>query len=50
MLNLLSAFLFAILPACPTEDSSNCRWDAARQGNGYGQSFIDLGGEVFLVS
>lgn len=25
------------IPACPTEDSVNCFWDASEQGNGLGQ-------------
>jgi hypothetical protein len=25
---------------CPVEDSVNCYWNAARQGNGYGDSFF----------
>lgn len=33
------AFLF---PACPTEDSIRCAWDAEAQGNGTGASFIAL--------
>lgn len=27
---------------CPTEDSVNCSWDAAKQGNGGGQSFTSF--------
>ena len=27
------------LPACQTEDSINCHWDAKKQGNGMGRSF-----------
>jgi hypothetical protein len=27
------------LPACVTEDSVNCHWDAKKQGNGMGRSF-----------
>lgn len=27
---------------CPTEDSNWCYWDAAKQGNGQGTSFISL--------
>jgi hypothetical protein len=27
-------------PPCPTEDSVGCVWDAQRQGNGLGVSFI----------
>ena len=34
------------LPACATEDSDNCYWDAEVQGNGEGQSFIVIDGEV----
>ena len=36
------ATLFALLPACPNEDSSNCAWDAARQSNGQGTSFVSI--------
>lgn len=36
------ALLFAILPACPSEDSSWCHWDAADYGNGTGRSFVSL--------
>lgn len=32
------------LPACPTEDSANCYWDATVQGNGLGTSFVDIDG------
>lgn len=28
------------LPACQTEDSINCVWNAESQGNGYGRSFV----------
>jgi hypothetical protein len=35
------------LAACPTEDSDNCAWDAARQGNGRGESFYTIEGESF---
>jgi len=35
------------LPACPTEDSVSCHWDAATQGNGVGRSFdVDSEGTV----
>lgn len=36
------------LPACETEASSNCYWDATR-GNGEGQSFIDIEGRITYV-
>lgn len=32
------------LPACVTEDSDNCYWDADVQGNGIGASFYTLNG------
>lgn len=39
------------LPPCPTEDSVGCHWDAERQGNGQGRSFIveQDGTVVYLV-
>lgn len=37
-MTLLFAILFAILPPCPTEDSTMCRWDAG----GSGVSFVAL--------
>jgi hypothetical protein len=33
---------------CKSEDSNNCRWDATRNGNGQGDSFIvTKSGNVF---
>lgn len=43
----LAVMVWLAVPACPTEDSNNCYWDARTQGNGQGRSFIDLGG--FLI-
>lgn len=34
------------LPACETEDSHNCYWDARSRGNGEGVSFFDVDGIV----
>lgn len=34
------------LPACPTEDSDNCHWNASTHGNGVGHSFTVINGEV----
>lgn len=39
----LLALLLALLPACATEDSTNCGWDASLHGNGTGSSFITIG-------
>ena len=36
-----------LLTPCPTEDSTNCVWDATAQGNGHGQSFIDIDGTAY---
>jgi hypothetical protein len=41
-MELLFTILFAILPPCAEEDSSNCRWDADNMGNGTGTSFVAL--------
>lgn len=38
------------LPACPTEDSDNCHWDAHRQGNRTGQSFDVIHGEIHYTN
>lgn len=42
----LALMFWLAVPACPTEDSNNCYWDAQTQGNGRGQSFIDIGGHL----
>lgn len=36
-----------LLPACVTEDSRNCYWDAEQHGNGRGASFIDIAGVTY---
>jgi len=47
MLSIFWAIMFAILPPCEYEDSSNCKWDAGSYGNHIGDSFIDIGGQVY---
>lgn len=42
-MSIVLALLLALLPACPTEDSTNCGWDATTHGNGTGHSFITIG-------
>lgn len=42
MIELLIPLLLSLLPPCPTEDSTNCYWDAEHRGNGVGTSFIHL--------
>jgi hypothetical protein len=37
------------LPACEHENSTNCVWDAQEQGNGEGESFVDVDGETFYA-
>lgn len=37
-------------PACATEDSTGCYWDAATQGNGQGESFYtDAEGNTYYL-
>lgn len=36
-----------VFPPCVTEDDDDCYWDAARQGNGRGESWISWGGEIY---
>lgn len=38
------------LPACPTEDSTNCYWDAVTNGNSTGQSFANIDGTIHPIS
>ncbi len=38
------------LPACPTEDSTDCYWDATQPGNGYGNSFVDIDGTAHTLT
>lgn len=40
---------FLPLVECPTEDSTDCVWDATTHGNGHGQSFIDLNGTAYTL-
>lgn len=42
-MSIVLALLLAMLPACPTEDSTNCGWNASTHGNGTGSSFITIG-------
>ena len=42
VIQVLFAFLFALLPGCPTEDSTNCKWDAVNMGNGNGYDFVTI--------
>lgn len=37
------------LPPCVTEDSTDCYWDADVMGNGYGRSFVDIGGTAYYA-
>lgn len=34
---------------CETEDSDNCYWDAAEQGNRLGDSFITFNGKTYYL-
>jgi len=37
-------------PICATEDSTNCVWNAGIQGNGQGNSFIDIDETAYYFS
>lgn len=37
------------LPACVTESSTNCYWDATTSGNGLGRSFVDIDGIAYYL-
>lgn len=39
----------AVVAQCPTEDSRNCYWNARTQGNGVGQSFVDINGNAVML-
>lgn len=46
MVVFVAGMMLAIVGVTPClqEDSRNCLWDAQAQGNGRGQSFIDVAG------
>jgi len=37
------------LPLCQYEDDHNCQWNADRQGNGHGRSFVDIDGRTYYL-
>lgn len=47
--DVASRAVWELLPDCPAEDSSNCRWNASTRGDGNGQSFFDVAGYAFDV-
>lgn len=49
LLELVLMIAVAILPACASEDATNCMWNAAAHGNGAGTSFVDIGGRAYPV-
>ena len=44
VLALSGALITVRQTPCPTEDSTNCFWDAQSRGNGQGRSYMDLFG------
>lgn len=46
---LADAAPLELLP-CVTEDADNCYWDADRQGNGQGRSFVTIDGETSYLT
>lgn len=49
LLELVLMIAVAILPACASEDATNCTWDANAHGNGAGTSFVDIDGRAYPV-
>ena len=49
LLELVLMIAVAILPACASEDATNCTWDAAAHGSGAGTSFVDIDGRAYPV-
>lgn len=50
MFELLITLIMAVVPACPTEDSTSCVWDGPTRGNGIGPSvLIDHRGDPALT-
>lgn len=41
---------YIYLPACATEDSTDCYWDATVQGNGHGTSFATYQGHTLTYT
>lgn len=37
------------LPPCAAEDSDNCHWDASSSGNGTGESFYVIDGDIHYL-
>ena len=50
LIQVVFAWLMAVLPPCPYEDSGNCAWDADTRGNGYGNSFVVVGDSEYSGS
>ncbi|MFD5864375.1 hypothetical protein ACFWGP_05450 [Agromyces sp. NPDC127015] len=46
----VSTFARALATACESEDSTDCYWDAARMGNGIGQSFVNFNGTDYYAA
>jgi hypothetical protein len=49
MLSFIFPVLLAVMPLCPTEDSSWCVWDEDQSGNLTGTSFVALWGDVYFT-
>lgn len=47
----LSGYAYSLdaLPACETEDATDCYWNADVQGNGEGRSFVNIAGTAYYV-
>lgn len=46
-MSLIFALMLALSTPCEFEEDTNCYWNAAEQGNGEGESFVDVSGEAY---
>lgn len=51
MFEFIIAILFAVFPACETDEAVGpaCAWNGTEQGDGKGASFIHVGPENFKI-
>jgi hypothetical protein len=48
-MSALMAFFLMLMPPCPTEDSTDCGWNAQQQGNGVGTSFVSIDDRLLIA-
>lgn len=48
-MTVIISLILALSTPCEAEDAVTCYWNAEQQGNGEGQSFIDVGGTTYYL-